>query len=691
LIGILVTWRWRRQRALLLSLWAFAILFIVPVSFVGRRGDRYILPVYLPLNFLAAISLGWLNTRISSGLRDRINGTLEKENASPKPDVGRMPTGSRNLAATPRIAGRMVLSGGRVAARSIWQIIRDNRRLLAATILAGQFLFVLAFYPYYFPYLNPLLGGPLTAPWLINIGWGEGLDQAARYLNAQPPSRRNNAAAWYSGQFAPFFRGYTFDIASNEPALTADRAVFYINQVQRQLPSQELVAYFANREPEHVVRLGGVDYATIYRGPVIGYHPPDRLQFPTDVTLGGAVHLIGYDIGRDSTRTDEEIGITLYWDVLAPLSDDYNVYVRLVDDSGTVWGQVDRLPLGGLWRTTQWEPGTYIKDEYRMSLLPGTPPDTYRLEVSMYSFESGETFGLARNIGSLEVTAPGHKLSSKDIIMQHTLRKTVAPGLELMGYDLGEEKIGPGQRLPVTLYWRTTRRLDTDYTVTLEAKSVAGNEGGSWVETIGSDMFPTSQWRWGEIVVNVYQLQMPAYARSGFYVLNAHITRADTGEIINREILGKTEFVERQRNFESPQIQYPVGATLGDKVQLIGYDLPEDSVFSGGSFPLTLYWRALDEMNERYTVFVHVVGLDGVIRGQWDHEPGAGDLPTTGWLEGEVITDQYLVPMEEDAPPWRYTIIVGMYDTRTGERLRESGGYQRDYISLGEIGVKAGQ
>ena len=38
------------------------------------------------------------------------------------------------------------------------------------------------------------------------------------------------------------------------------------------------------------------------------------------------------------------------------------------------------------------------------SLRPGTPPGVYGLEVAMYSFTTGETLGVARNIGNVTVT-----------------------------------------------------------------------------------------------------------------------------------------------------------------------------------------------------------------------------------------------------------------------------------------------
>lgn len=632
------TWRLRRYRPLLLSLWAYVALFLIPVSLVGRRGDRYILPVYPAVDLLAAIALCWLAQRLAGAGWTRLRGRWE------------------------RVVG---------------------------VLLAAQVAFVLSFHPYYFSYLNPLLGGPLSAPRLINIGWGEGLDRAAAYLNGRPDASQKTVAVWYSYQFAPFFHGRSVDLSSNEPALTADYNVFYINQVQRGFPSQEIVTYFKDRRPLHTVRLGGVEYAWIYPGPVISDLAPVGVQRPVETVLGGAVRLIGYDVSQETIAADDELFVTLYWQALAPIRRDYNVYVRLVDSVGNVWGQVDRLPLGGLWRTNQWQPGIYIRDEYKITPRPGAPPGRYDLEVAMYSFETGQTFGVARNLGQVAL-APAHRMPGpKDLDMQNTLRMSLAPGLELMGYDLGAHRVGPGERLPVTLYWRATRRIDADYQVSLNAKSVAGNEGGGWLDRLASEDYPTSRWRLGEIVVDVHQLQMPPSARSGFYVLNMRLIDAATdSDASQRLILGKIEFIERARRFDTPQVQFPVGIDLGGKVHLIGFNLPQAQVAPGRPFPLTLYWRALSQMDTSYTVFVHAVGPDGVIRGQWDSVPGAGALPTTGWLEGEVIQDEYLIPMEEDAPAWQYTLLVGLYDPATNQRLLLTGSEDRDSIGLTMIRVE---
>ncbi|MGQ9502538.1 MAG: hypothetical protein ACUVSB_10825, partial [Anaerolineae bacterium] len=658
---------------LLLSLWAFLILFLIPVSLTGRRGDRYILPLYPPLCLMTAVALEQVTWR---------------RNLRSAPTAPRQTTVHNAIPAARVIGGRTSLMPHWVEkVHTFISHIRVRPGWILVLALAVQTVSVLALHPYYFDYFNPLLGGGSVAVRYINIGWGEGLDQAAVYLNKLPDAPQKTVAAWYSWQFAPFFKGKTVDLSSVEAALRADYVVFYVNQLQRGFPSAELLEYFRARQPLHTVWLNGVPYVHIYSGPIVSTTPPSSIQHPADATLGGAVHLMGYELANEEVHADDPLFITLHWQVLAPILGDYNVYVRLTDDSGNVFGQIDRLPLGGLLRTDKWQPGMYIRDDYRLRLRPGTPPDVYYLEVAMYSFTTGETFGLARNIGRVEVM-PAHTFASvEELAIERPLRTELAPGVELLGYRLGAAKLGPGERLPVTLYWRATSRPAADYAVVFEARSVGGREGGAWTETLGSELYPTHKWRRGEVLVSLHQLQMPPYARTDTYMLAVRLLDTARGQMIGREILGKLEFVERPRFFETPQVQYLVSADLDEVAQLIGYDLPQRSVRAGETFPLTLYWRALAETRTSYTVFVHVVGPDGVIRGQWDSIPGAGTLPTTGWIKGEVVIDRYMVPMAQDAPPWEYTILVGMYDPRTGERLKVKD-TMRDVLALGTVRVE---
>jgi len=124
-------------------------------------------------------------------------------------------------------------------------------------------------FPYYFNYYNPLVGGASRAPQVMMIGWGEGLDQAARYLNTQPNAAKLKVASWYpDGPFSYLFVGETSlkDLPTSAKDLPkVDYLVLYTHQWQRQLPSQEFLADFENITPEKVVTIGNLEYARIYR------------------------------------------------------------------------------------------------------------------------------------------------------------------------------------------------------------------------------------------------------------------------------------------------------------------------------------------------------------------------------------------------------------------------------------------
>ncbi len=69
------------------------------------------------------------------------------------------------------------------------------------------------------------------------------------------------------------------------------------------------------------------------------------------------------------------------------------------------------------------------------------------------------------------------------------------------------------------------------------------------------------------------------------------------------------------------------------------------------------------------TVFVHLLDEQGVIIGQSDGEPAGGSRPTSSWLPGEYIADQHSVRVRDDALLGSATLVVGLYDAATGQRI----------------------
>jgi 4-amino-4-deoxy-L-arabinose transferase-like glycosyltransferase len=204
------------------SLISFALLFMLGMSLGEKKFDRYLLPTHLALDLVAGF--GWVI--LIQALAERYTRSWSAN--------------GRRLAV---LAAYLVLIGGQISG-------------------------VVSTYPYYFNYFNPLLGGSRKAQEVMMVGWGEGLDQAGRYLNTVQDAEKARVISFYGdGPLSYFFVGDTvgMDVDTKLSYLRkADYVVFYINQWQRKLPSQAVLDYFEKLTPVFVARVGGLDFARVY-------------------------------------------------------------------------------------------------------------------------------------------------------------------------------------------------------------------------------------------------------------------------------------------------------------------------------------------------------------------------------------------------------------------------------------------
>jgi 4-amino-4-deoxy-L-arabinose transferase-like glycosyltransferase len=144
---------------------------------------------------------------------------------------------------------------------------------------------------------------------------------------------------------------------------------------------------------------------------------------------------------------------------------------------------------------------------------------------------------------------------------------------------------------------------------------------------------------------------------------------------------------------------HTVEATWKDSIGLLGYDLDRDVGPAGDSVQVTLYYRDLKRLEQRYTVFVHLLSSQDPDTGslawaQDDSEPCRGFYPTSSWHEGEIVIDRLELTIPLDAPPGQYDLAMGFYDVWTGERLsvtEAEGPAEHDVVSLGKLQVVAAQ
>ena len=106
----------------------------------------------------------------------------------------------------------------------------------------------------------------------------------------------------------------------------------------------------------------------------------------------------------------------------------------------------------------------------------------------------------------------------------------------------------------------------------------------------------------------------------------------------------------------------------GDRLRLIGYDFPMTALEPGDLLLVTVYWEALAPMEIRYRAFMHLVDGNGTLWGQHDDDP-ACRLLTTEMRPGQRSSRQFRLPVDSAAPSGDYTIIFGLYNPDTLERI----------------------
>ena len=327
------------QRQAAWALIGFVIWFALAMSLGAKAFDRYLLPVFPIVDLLAA--WGWI--RAMRWLMQRTSGLATHRSASARPILF-------------ALAGILVLS---------------------------QAAFAVTNRPTYLTAYNPLLGGLRTARRVMLVGWGEGLEEAAAYLDRQPDAGSRRVAAWYgSNVFGPFFRGRSYDLhydlrtAADLYANDIDYVVTYINQLQRQLLDRSIADRL--QAPIMESSWSGVPLAQVYSWPKPFAHTADQV-------LGDGLRLLGWEVGPyDPDR--RQVPVRLYWDATEAesASDELPPIVAwLKDASGEVWANVEETPsLNSALLKPGWADRQAVEQVLTLQLPAGLPAGEYRVEMA---------------------------------------------------------------------------------------------------------------------------------------------------------------------------------------------------------------------------------------------------------------------------------------------------------------------
>ena len=108
---------------------------------------------------------------------------------------------------------------------------------------------------------------------------------------------------------------------------------------------------------------------------------------------------------------------------------------------------------------------------------------------------------------------------------------------------------------------------------------------------------------------------------------------------------------------------------LDETMTLESAGLAGTKLSKGDLLHLLLVWRPQHSLPTDYKLFVHIADESGRPVTQWDGYPCLNTARTSQWPAGEAIRDHVLMRIPDDMPSGEYSLLVGLYDGTTGERL----------------------
>ena len=155
----------------------------------------------------------------------------------------------------------------------------------------------------------------------------------------------------------------------------------YAVEVGTDLPNGRY--YLVSRDPQMASICGWLARQT--NGCVLGEVTISGVTLPDGATnYEDKIALLEVDLPQRTLQPGAQFPVNLRWQGLAPMNEDYTVFIQVLNAQDQIVGQVDAWPLQGTHPTSQWEPGELVDDPHLVQLDAELPSGPYRLQIGWY-------------------------------------------------------------------------------------------------------------------------------------------------------------------------------------------------------------------------------------------------------------------------------------------------------------------
>jgi hypothetical protein len=266
----------------------------------------------------------------------------------------------------------------------------------------------------------------------------------------------------------------------------------------------------------------------------------------------------------------------------------------------------------------------------------------------------------------------------------------------VLGYSLDRDLVEAGQ----TAYLTLAMRAPITPTHILMPYATLDDREFRW--TTDSRLL-TSEWKPNEVIVERYEIPIAFDTPAGDYDLKLDFSDLTTGQDVSQLEALQTLHV---RESTRPHVDVPPDAlaNFSGQIALLGAtangvhtapELPTVTVKPGETIEVWLNWLAQQQVDESYTIFVHLIDGNNRLIAQRDYTPMGGAFPTQlwipKWIAGQSVNDPYQIKVPDDLPPGEYFIEAGMYGMTSQRRvpiIGRDGGLAGDRAILFKVQVQ---
>jgi hypothetical protein len=264
--------------------------------------------------------------------------------------------------------------------------------------------------------------------------------------------------------------------------------------------------------------------------------------------------------------------------------------------------------------------------------------------------------------------------------LDHALNVKTEEGentIEILGYSLDRDSVEAGQVAYLTL----AMRAPITPTHILMPYATLGAPGDREFRWTTDSRLLTPEWLPNEVIVERYAIPIAFSTPPGDYELKLGFSDLSTGQDVLQPVpLQSLQVTESTR----PHTDAPSNALANFNAQIallgatangVAYqaELPTIAVKPGETIEVWLNWLAQQQVNESYTIFVHLIDGGNQLRAQQDYTPMGGAFPTQlwipKWIAGQSVNDPYQIEVPDDLPPGEYFIEAGMYGMTSQHRV----------------------